>query len=214
MKKLSLLPALLVAAATFISAPSFASGNYDTDHYGGRYPGYMATSSVPLNTGYSIYAYNAVPVAARVPSFTPWVDSVEEVRIPAPGWVIPTRYAQVNVQEMVAGPVRHYSLLVNGQNILQINNQATTLRLSKVFQLRGEDAIIVSAQNTLPGCTNRHHLVVVKGGTAQIHPITSCKANYETSIAQNGLFVSFGDEYDTLNARQTWRYQDNFLKSF
>jgi hypothetical protein len=199
---------LLIAATGGMMCPDTAKAeyyNYETAFYGGQYPGYRANGSAPVIS--AAPSYFAMPIVSAIPAPAPWVNNS-----PVHNWIIPTRFSDLTVDEVVYGPIRHYTMRVNGNPILQINNQNVTLRISQVYNLNGEDVVVVSSQSSQPGCTTRHYLISVRGEDARMSEIGHCGRTYDADVTNGALFITFADTFADWSVRRKWRYEAGSLR--
>ena len=126
---------------------------------------------------------------------------------------IPLRFAHLNVREEDSGTLRHYTITLNGQEIMFANNQPGVLRASETFALNNEDAIIFTAYQATGVCPNKSYLLVVHSDGTFDRPseIGNCAGSYEAHISNNALVISFPgvNLMDGVQTWGTWRYQNS-----
>ncbi len=125
---------------------------------------------------------------------------------------LPTRFAQVDLTEIPTGDTKFYNVVLNGQPILQINNQPSVIGVSRTFALGDEDGIIFSAYNAGdPVCAYTHFLLIMRAGSTALNPIGNCTRGYQASIKNESLFIVFPEADDARAVGATWRYDHGSL---
>ncbi len=137
--------------------------------------------------------------------------------IPGTAWnginaqALPVRYGQLVISQDRTGGTNNYAVMLNGQPVLYANNQPGALRVSKTYQLGGEDAVIFTAYDGTGGCSYRNYLVSVKGdgSTSPAQAIGNCTGNYEARVDGNMLYVSFDNGGSVYGRSDVWRYSNS-----
>ncbi len=128
---------------------------------------------------------------------------------------IPSRYAQLSVNEDDRGSLRHYAVTLNGHPVLFANNQPQLLRVSKTFAMNNEDAVIFTAYHGDGACAYKSYLLTIHndGTFSNPHEIGNCTGNVEAHVADNALLISFPEAYVAggLSTYDVWRYENDRL---
>lgn len=128
---------------------------------------------------------------------------------------LPVRFGELKVDEDALGAMHRFTVTMNGTPFLRINNQPGDLRISKVFELKGEDAVIITAYRGEEDCAYRNYLVTIpsSGAAASHHEFASCAPSSTVNEAYNALFVSFPATVnkDGWASWDVWRYENTKL---
>jgi peptidoglycan hydrolase-like protein with peptidoglycan-binding domain len=127
---------------------------------------------------------------------------------------IPLRFGRMELQVSGAAGAANYTVTLNGQPVLYANNQPAPMRLSRVHQLGGEDAIIFTAYDGTGGCNYKNYLMTVKddGTYTPAQAIGNCSGNYHARVDGDLLFLSFPSDVAALGEQQdVWRYGNSKL---
>jgi hypothetical protein len=126
---------------------------------------------------------------------------------------LPSRFAQVSITEEINGQMKRYNVTLNGEPILQVNNQPSVIGVSQTYDLGSEDVILFSTYE--PGniiCPYRHHILAMNNGGRYLHPIDNCTRGYQAHVAQGSLFITFPETDDQRDIPATWRYENGDLE--
>jgi hypothetical protein len=146
----------------------------------------------------------------------------EEQTIPDDPWrfvetqTIPVRFGELKIDEEARDTVHRFTIMLNGRAFLRADNQPNSLRISKVFQLEGEDAVIMTAWRGEPNCMYKNYLITVhaNGSSPFTREFTSCSPANEVHEAFNALFVRFSSAMskDGWASWDVWRYENSKLE--
>ena len=122
-----------------------------------------------------------------------YADPMQRARAnPGSAQALPNRFTNVSMSEASYGAGRQYNVMINGQPILQANNQPSVIGVSQTFNLGNEDAIIFST-TTPPIMFARPSIICwrcviipirfIRSATARlvirrIRPITYCSSRF------------------------------------
>jgi len=127
---------------------------------------------------------------------------------------VPSRFGSLDIHEDDRGSLRQYTVTLNGQAILFANNQPAVLRVSRTFEMNGEDAVIFSAYSSEDGCAYKNYLLTLRsnGTYTGPHMIGNCSSSYEAYVSNDEtLMMSFPDRKIGWGPIDMWRYQDGVL---
>ena len=128
---------------------------------------------------------------------------------------IPVRNGELFVDEESKGMLHRFTVKLNGQPFLLADNQPGALRISEVFHLNGEDAIVFTAFRDGDSCKFRNTLVTIhaNGTAARKHEFESCAPTNEVRTAHDALFVRFAETMnkDGYDRWDVWRYENTRL---
>jgi hypothetical protein len=128
---------------------------------------------------------------------------------------IPTRFGNLALNEDDRGTLRHYVVTYNGHPVLFANNQPFVLRVSRTFQLDGQDAVIFTAYHGDGTCAYKNYLMTMHSDGSFNSPreLGNCAGNYEAHVADNALLVSFPGNVGigSWSTWDVWRYQDDSM---
>lgn len=200
----------------------------DLGYYAGLYDGVLGPATKSAIKGFQ--AQNGLPVSGRLTARTynlllgldysqhHGVGIGHSGAAPVTGWhyigtqQVPVRFGALNVNEDARGDLHRYTVTLNGRPFLRANNQPGALRISQVFELNGEDAVIMTAYRGEDACAYKNYLVTIHahGTSASSHEFASCAASSEVHSANNALFVSFPATMNTdgFSAWDVWRYEN------
>lgn len=127
--------------------------------------------------------------------------------------MIPSRYAKLDITEDLQGSLRHYTVTLNGQPVLFADNQPSVMRVSQTFRLHGEDAVLFTAYHGQDLCGYKNYLLTIRANGTYTGPreIGDCSGAYNAHVANNALYITFADGYDTWRSGQIWRYENASL---
>jgi peptidoglycan hydrolase-like protein with peptidoglycan-binding domain len=156
--------------------------------------------------------YDPYHATAQITTITPMAyDSVRSINVQP----VPVRFGNLAINEDHRGPLSNYSITLNGQPVLLANNQPAALRVSKIYSMSGEDAVILTAHDGTGGCMFKNYLLSIHSdGTASApREIGNCSGTYQARLDGNALFVSFSDAHYTSDSSRAdnWRYGDDRL---
>lgn len=128
---------------------------------------------------------------------------------------LPIRSGNLVVDEEAKGSTYRYTVKLNGKPFLLADNQPETIRISEIFHLAGEDALIITAWRGETSCRFQNYLVTVHadGTQARKHEFQSCAPSSSVQSAHNALFVRFAETMnkDGYDRWDVWRYEDTRL---
>ena len=143
------------------------------------------------------YAYNGV-----VPAWNTAYGAVAQA--------VPNRFASVAIHAAHAGSVGNYTVAVNGQPVLVANNQPAPLRVSRSYQLNGEDAMIFTSYDGNSSCNYKNYLVTVRGDGTYTTPreVGNCSGSYQASVQNGTLVIGFptGQYANSSTMWDNWTY--------
>jgi hypothetical protein len=123
-----------------------------------------------------------------------------------------SRYAKLDINENKNGNLRRYNMTVNGNPVLQIDNQPSIIGISETFALDHEDALILTAYNENDKvCSYKHYLLILADKSTVLHAIGNCTHGYQARKTQDSIFVTFPEVDDQRVAGATWRYEGGEL---
>ncbi len=126
---------------------------------------------------------------------------------------LPSRFAQIKMTEVPSGDLKRFDVMVNGQEILLVDNQPSVIGVSRTFDLGNEDGIIFSAYNPVdPVCSFKHYLMVLRDGASTMYPVGNCTRGYQANIKENSLFITFPEIDDGREAGAVWRYEAGHME--
>jgi peptidoglycan hydrolase-like protein with peptidoglycan-binding domain len=127
---------------------------------------------------------------------------------------IPSRYGQLRIsQDKSGGAMKRYNVTVNGQPILQVDNQPSVIGISETYELGNEDVIIFSTYNAGDRvCAYKNYLLTVREGGNRLQVIGNCTREYQAHIADSSLFITFPEAGDGRAVAATWRYDNGDLE--
>lgn len=150
----------------------------------------------------------------------PWVGTSTSQETPA-AWHyagserLPIQNGELLVDDESNGASHRYTVKLNGQPFLLADNQPTALRVSDVFHLANEDALIITTYRGENACTYRNYLVTIhaNGTVATKYEFESCAPSSEVREANNALFVRFAEtmNLDGYDRWDVWRYENTQL---
>jgi len=124
-----------------------------------------------------------------------------------------SRFAKIDINENINGPTRRYSLTVNGNPLLMIDNQPSIIGISETYALEKEDAIIITSYHDGDKvCAYKHYLLTLSQGRNELHPIDNCTHGYQARKVEDSIFITFPETDDVRVAGATWRYEDGDLE--
>lgn len=126
---------------------------------------------------------------------------------------LPIRFGHLSIHRDTWSGANNYTVMLNGQSVLNANNQPEALRVSKVFNLSDEDAVIISAYDGTSGCNFKNYLLTVKsnGTYTPAREIGNCTGTYEARVDGNMLYISFANYNGSAYGKDIWRYSNNSL---
>ena len=129
---------------------------------------------------------------------------------------IPVQYGDLEVNEEAAANGTHrYSITLDGRPFLLADNQPGQLRISDVFHLKGEDAVVITAWRGEDNCKFKNYLVAVhaNGAMATRHEFESCSPSSDAQEAHGALFIRFAAtmNHDGFDRWDVWRYENDEL---
>lgn len=124
-----------------------------------------------------------------------------------------SRYAKLDINENINGPVRRYNMTLNGLPLFQIENQPSIIGISQTYALEHEDALVITAYNDgNAACPYKHYLLTLTQGQNALHPIGNCTHGYQARKVEDSLFITFPETDDMRMAPATWRYENGDLE--
>jgi len=121
---------------------------------------------------------------------------------------IASRFARVDVSETGLGSDKRYSVNVNGQPVLEAEEQPSVIGISPTYDLGDEDAIIFTTFSPNSSeCIYSTHVLAVNSANANLLDIQNCTRNYEAQIVSGSLYISFPEQDDGRALGATWRLQ-------
>jgi hypothetical protein len=151
----------------------------------------------------------------------PASDSRVDAEAPQPWQYIgavhlPLRYGDLNIYEDDRGTMKRYTVLLNGKPLFQASDEPYDMRVSKSFELDGEDAVIFTAYQGDESCAYNSYLMTVAGdgsGDYKMRKIGSCANTYQVRVANNALFISFPGVVNPEGwvSWDVWRYENAWL---
>jgi hypothetical protein len=128
---------------------------------------------------------------------------------------LPIRFGSLSVTEDNRGTLHHYTITLNGRTIMQANNQPSPLRISRTFNLRDEDAVIVTGYQGHGECSYKNYLFVIHSNNTFTGPseIGNCNVAYDAHVVSGALVVNFPESPITskISTWDMWRYDNNSL---
>lgn len=123
---------------------------------------------------------------------------------------IPSRFGNLQiVGEQAEGGPRRYTIILNGQEVFQAENQPAPVLISKTFQLGDADLIVLTSYDTgNVTCSYKHYLLALHANSNHLYDLQNCTRNYEAHVADGNLLVSFPDDGGT---GDMWRYENGLL---
>lgn len=172
---------------------------YRYDGYYGRY------AYTPPYYGNYNYAYNGYSSAYDYRGYRNYANWS-----PSSTQNVPIRFGRLEIQDNVVGGTHNFSVMLNGQSVLQANNQPLTLRVSNTYRLNGEDAVIFTAYDGTDSCSYKSYLLTVRADGTYVAPqqVGNCTGNYQARIEAGQLYISFADDprMGRYAGMDTWRY--------
>jgi hypothetical protein len=246
MKKYARLSALLACVFLLSTASAEASERVrlsqmrlaDLGYYAGHFDGVMGpVTKIAIK---DFQAYNGLPVSGKLTTKTydllvtqdyrhvhaktvkhSNTKTVIETTTDNP-WhfvssaTIPVRYGELRVDEDSHDEVHRFTITLNGRPFLRADNQPGELRISQVFNLSGEDAVIMTAWRGERNCMYKNYLITIhsNGISASTREFSSCAESSEVHEAFNALFVRFPGTMnkDGWASWDVWRYENSKLE--
>jgi hypothetical protein len=122
------------------------------------------------------------------------------------------RTGDLVVEEEAKDTLHRFTVKFNGAPFLLADNQPGAFQISEVFQLKGEDAMIMTAFRGEEGCTYKNYLVTVPTNDrpATKYEFESCAPSSEVHEAFGALFVRFAGTMnkDGYASWDVWRYEN------
>lgn len=151
------------------------------------------------------------------PSPAPYTQAPAQM----PGWQylgtgkLATRAGDLRIDAEAYGNMRRFTAKLNGRPFLLIDNQPENVRVSEVFHLDQEDAVVLTAYRGAPDCRYRNYLITLdtKGVLARPHEFESCAATHDVHMAHNAVFIRFAETMnpDGFDRWDVWRYENGQL---
>jgi hypothetical protein len=124
-----------------------------------------------------------------------------------------SRFAKLDINENINGGLRRYNLTLNGNPVLQVDNQPSIIGISQTYSLGHEDAIILTTYHDGdPVCAYKHYLLALTEGRNELHAFGNCTHGYQARVVEDSLFVTFPEVDDARVAASTWRYESGDLE--
>jgi hypothetical protein len=201
----------------------------DLGYYAGQNDGAMGPAMQSAIKGFQ--AHNGLPISGQLTAQTYDLLLAQDYKrqsgvahasvTPSNRWHhvgterVPVRYGALNVNEDVKGSIHRYTVTLNGHPFLRADDQPGALRISKTFEMNGEDAVIMTAFSGEDGCAYKNYLVTIhnNGAAASSREIASCAPSSEMRMANNALFVRFPSTMnkDGWASWDVWRYENQML---
>jgi hypothetical protein len=126
-----------------------------------------------------------------------------------------SRYGQININEDGRDGVVRFTLTLNNRPFLRADNQPGSIRVSKVFELNSEDAMIITTYRGEADCEYRNYLVTIRDSSTEpaMREFESCAPSSEVHSAFQALFVRFPGTMnkDGWSSWDVWRYENATL---
>lgn len=124
-----------------------------------------------------------------------------------------SRFAKIDINENINGNLRRYNMTVNGNPILQVNNQPSIIGISQTYAFDSEDVMIVTTyRDGDRTCQYKHYLLSLAQGRNELHVLGNCTHGYQARKVEDSLFVTFPEFDDERMAPATWRYENGNLE--
>lgn len=124
-----------------------------------------------------------------------------------------SRYAKLDINENINGPTRRYNLTMNGNPLLQIDNQPSIIGISQTYALEKEDVLILTTYHDGDKvCAYKHYLLSLSQGRNELHPINNCTHGYQARKVEDSIFITFPETDDARIVGATWRYESGELE--
>jgi hypothetical protein len=124
-----------------------------------------------------------------------------------------SRFAKLDINENLNGNTRRYNLTLNGEPILQIDNQPSIIGMSPSYKLSNEDAVILTTYVQDDNvCPYKQYLLTLSQSKNELRAFGNCTQGYQARVVQDSLFVTFPEIDDQRVAGATWRYEEGFLE--
>ena len=127
----------------------------------------------------------------------------------------PSRYGMIVIDDEMMGGLHRYSIKLNNQQFLSANNQPAELSVSKIFELKNEDAFVITALRGDKSCVYKNYLVTLHAGAAPtVREFKSCSPSNEVHQAFDALFVRFAGAMNNgvYDSWDVWRYENANLQ--
>ncbi len=147
---------------------------------------------------------------SRSPAANNQLDIYEDVltdRLSSGTVTLPSRFAKVEVSRAGAG---RYSIAINGQVVSTSPGGNGLPRISRTFQMPGEDAIVFAAASGNAACRLEHTVIVVRndGSFLPPTPIGNCKEVLNGRVQDDELVLSFPPvSVPSWRIEESWVYQ-------
>lgn len=130
--------------------------------------------------------------------------------------VIPSRYAQVEATENLESTtgVRSYSININGQNLVTVEGQLSSLGISKTYAAEDLDAVVLTTYNTKDGgvCAYKNQVLVLDKIGAKLLDIDNCTRSYTVDEVNGILLISFLERDADRAFDAVWRLDKTGLR--
>ncbi len=114
---------------------------------------------------------------------------------------------------MGGGADRHYTVSVNGQQVLRADDQPSIIGVSKAYELGNEDAVVITVFNVQDSavCPYRNFVLVLSGAGGKLLELNSCTREYQARVKGNSLYIMYPDREDDRAVEATWRLEGQTL---
>jgi hypothetical protein len=119
---------------------------------------------------------------------------------------VKSRFAKIDVNEVGNGTDKGYRVLLNGQEILTANGQASVIGASPTYDLGSEDAIVFTtyaAGDRL--CSYKNHILVLSKDSNRMVDIDNCTRDYEAQVVNGSLYINFPEHGENRAVGSIWR---------
>ena len=94
---------------------------------------------------------------------------------------VPIRYASLAINEDNHGAVSNYSVMLNGNPVLNAYNQPAPVRVSENYNANGEDTVVFTVSDAYSACSYKNYLLTVRsdGSYVPAHEVGNCVSELE-----------------------------------
>ncbi|MFY9287979.1 MAG: peptidoglycan-binding domain-containing protein [Alphaproteobacteria bacterium] len=125
--------------------------------------------------------------------------------------VVWSRFGKIEASRDAA--TKNYVVTLNGQVVIQADDQPSVIGVSKTYELGYEDAIILSTyRNNNPTCSYKYYLLTLQQEKNSLQEIDNCTHGYQASVKDGSLFIVFPENESDRMVGNTWRYESNHLE--
>lgn len=130
--------------------------------------------------------------------------------IPEPQ-VVTSRYGKIDI----VGDQPSFEVKLNGQTLLTTSDQQGPLKVSNVYDVNGEDAVLFTVYRPTSPCFYQNFLVVVRpdGSARETMEIPACSSEPVFETVGKALLIGFPNGHDGRAVGTFWRYENGRVTS-